>query len=217
MSTEPGHFGSSTRTVKAVTSQAVPGGPVSPPVVPATTFHLDRGLPGGPGHLRPHFESDLAATGIGAGAAGGCDVGAGVRIGYGGHHRDAAGAEHSGFGPGRARRRLLPGSRVCIGISCTTRHYGPTRHAATRCATRPRRRRGVRRNTGQPRTRRHRPASAVADLPQPGRPTGRRQHHRHAVGAASAVAGRRPGGGQRDKGAVRPQRPARRLRRGQSP
>jgi cystathionine gamma-lyase len=40
MSAEPGHFGASTRTVKAVTSQAVPGGPVSPPVVPATTFHL---------------------------------------------------------------------------------------------------------------------------------------------------------------------------------
>ncbi len=40
MSTEPGHCGASTRTVKAVSSQAVPGEPVSPPVVPATTFHL---------------------------------------------------------------------------------------------------------------------------------------------------------------------------------
>ena len=47
MSTEPGHFGSSTRTVKAVTSQAVPGGPVSPPVVPATTFHLTEDSPAG--------------------------------------------------------------------------------------------------------------------------------------------------------------------------
>ena len=45
MSTEPGHFGASTRTVKAVTSQAVPGEPVSPPVVPATTFHLTEDAP----------------------------------------------------------------------------------------------------------------------------------------------------------------------------
>ncbi len=40
MSAEPGHFGSSTRTVKAVSSPAVPGDPVSPTIVPASTFHL---------------------------------------------------------------------------------------------------------------------------------------------------------------------------------
>ena len=40
MSTEPGHFGISTRTVKAVDFQANPGDPVAPPVVPAATFHL---------------------------------------------------------------------------------------------------------------------------------------------------------------------------------
>ena len=40
MSAEPGHFGASTRTVKAVSAQAIPGGPVAPPVVAAATFHL---------------------------------------------------------------------------------------------------------------------------------------------------------------------------------
>ena len=33
--------GASTRSVKAVSSQAIPGGPVAPGPVPATTFHLD--------------------------------------------------------------------------------------------------------------------------------------------------------------------------------
>ncbi len=40
MSAEPARFGISTRTVKAVDFQAVPGDPVSPILVPATTFHL---------------------------------------------------------------------------------------------------------------------------------------------------------------------------------
>ena len=40
MSVFPGHFGPSTRTVKATGSEAVVGSPVSPPVVPASTFHL---------------------------------------------------------------------------------------------------------------------------------------------------------------------------------
>lgn len=40
MTVEPGQFGMSTRTVKAVDFQGVPGEPVSPTLVPATTFHL---------------------------------------------------------------------------------------------------------------------------------------------------------------------------------
>lgn len=40
MSIEPGRFGMSTRTVKAVDIEAVPGDPIAPPITPATTFHL---------------------------------------------------------------------------------------------------------------------------------------------------------------------------------
>ncbi|HEX5144400.1 MAG TPA: cystathionine gamma-lyase [Mycobacterium sp.] len=40
MSVSPGRFGSSTRTVKAIGTQAIAGQPVSPGMVPATTFHL---------------------------------------------------------------------------------------------------------------------------------------------------------------------------------
>ena len=40
MSIEPGHFGTSTRTVKAVGFQSIPGDPVSPLIVPASNFHL---------------------------------------------------------------------------------------------------------------------------------------------------------------------------------
>ena len=40
MSIEPGRFGMSTRTVKAVDIEAVPGNPIAPPITPATTFHL---------------------------------------------------------------------------------------------------------------------------------------------------------------------------------
>ncbi len=41
MSIEPGRFGISTRTVKAVDIQAFPGDPITPPIFPATTFHLE--------------------------------------------------------------------------------------------------------------------------------------------------------------------------------
>ena len=40
MSVEPGRFGISTRTVKAVDVQAVPGDPIAPSITPAVTFHL---------------------------------------------------------------------------------------------------------------------------------------------------------------------------------
>jgi cystathionine gamma-lyase len=55
MSSEPGRFGSSTRAVKAVSSQAVPGQPVSPPVVAAATFHLAEATD-------PADENDAAAA-----------------------------------------------------------------------------------------------------------------------------------------------------------
>jgi cystathionine gamma-lyase len=45
VSTEPGRFGSSTSTVQAVSSAAVPGEPVAPTIVPAATFHLAEGAP----------------------------------------------------------------------------------------------------------------------------------------------------------------------------
>lgn len=41
MGAQPERFGISTRAVKAVGLQALPGDPVSPVLVPATTFHLD--------------------------------------------------------------------------------------------------------------------------------------------------------------------------------
>lgn len=41
MNLSPGRFGPSTATVKIVGGQAIPGEPISPEMVPATTFHLD--------------------------------------------------------------------------------------------------------------------------------------------------------------------------------
>jgi cystathionine gamma-lyase len=37
-----GHYGDSTRSVKAVSSEPIPGGPVAPPPVPAAAYHIPR-------------------------------------------------------------------------------------------------------------------------------------------------------------------------------
>ena len=62
-----GQYGDSTRSVKAVGSEPVPGSPVAPLPVPASTYHLSPDENDLIGQLRPQLQSDLATAGIGAG------------------------------------------------------------------------------------------------------------------------------------------------------
>ena len=212
-----GRYGDSTRTVKAVGSQAVPGGAgVAARFPPLRSISRPRG--------RPRWTPTAA-----------------LRIRPGGNWNrrwrswkarrrrwcSARGWRPSprrcGCWPNRARCWSCPPTATTRFAAYASEYLAPLGITVgeARCAdmydAAAERRRGARRNPANPGARRHRPASAGDDLPRPRRDAARRQHHRHAVGAASAVAGRRPGGGQRHQGAVRPQRPACRIRGGQSP
>ena len=52
---------------KPLSSEAIPGQPVAPPPVPASAYHLSPERERLTRQLRPQFQSDVAATGIGAG------------------------------------------------------------------------------------------------------------------------------------------------------
>ena len=122
-------------------------------------------------------------------------------------------ARHARRHAGGARRRLLPGPPVRSRIPCAARRHRASRRRAPTCAPPRECRRRTRGDAGQPDAGRGRPAPAGDDVPGPRRHPRRRQHHPDTAWAATAVARRRPRGGQRDQGAVGSQRPARRIRR----
>ena len=209
-------YGDSTRAVKAVSSEAVPGQPVGPVPGSAAAFHLSADEGSETRHLRPRLQSQLAPTRVGPGPAG---------------RRTAALSFGSGMAAITAALRAVvrPGSVLVVPVDG---YYQVRRYAAEnlvplgvtvreasarRSSTRPRvptwcwpRRRPTRRSTWSTCT--GWPGSAARRRPADGR-----QHHRHPAGPAAAVAGCRPGGGQRNQGALGAQRPAGRLRRGQPP
>ena len=95
MSTEPGD----SAHLPAGESGHFPSGsgrPVSRPSLRPLLSISSRGHPADLDTYGRSHQSNLAATGIGAGATGGCDLGVGVRLGYGGRHRGAAGARKPG-------------------------------------------------------------------------------------------------------------------------
>ena len=210
-----GKYGDSTRSVKAVGSEAIPGTPVAPPPVPASTYHLS------PDETEPldsygrssnptwrQLESALAEL-----------EGAATALTFG-----------SGMAAITSALRVFakPGTKLVVPADG---YYQVRRYAmeylapqgVTVVEARQRRyvrsvgrcRRGACGNPVQSGTRRRRPAPSGDGLPWPRRHSDRRQHHRDTPWPAAAVAGRRPGGGQRDQGAVGAQRSPRRLRRGQ--
>ena len=210
-----GKYGDSTRSVKAVGSEAIPGSAggaaAGSGVDVSPVARRDRTA----GQLRPQLQSDLAPTGIGAGRTRRRRDGIDVRFRHGSDHVGAACPRQTGHQARGARRRLLPGAPVCDGIPCAARGYGCRGQVRRHLRCRLRRRRGAGRNPRQPRPGRRRSAPSGDDLPWPRRHADRRQHHRDTAWPAAAVAWCRPGGGQRDQGAVGAQRSRRRLRRRQ--
>ena len=201
-----GKYGDSTRSVKAVGSEAIPGRPVAPPPVPASTYHLS------PDETEPldsygrssnptwrQLESALAEL-----------EGAATALTFG-----------SGMAAITSALRVLakPGTKLVVPADG---YYQVRRYAmeylapqgvtvveadsADMCDAVVRRRRGAGRNPRQSRAGRRRPAPSGDGLPWPRRHSDRRQHHRDTAWPAAAVAWCRPGGGQRDQGAVGAQR-----------
>ena len=166
-----GQYGDSTRTVKAVGSEAIPGQPVAP--MPVHRFDVpplsrrDRAAR----QLRPQLQSDVAATGVGIGRTRGRIDGVDVRVWDGRDHVGATGAGQARQEARRAGRRLLPGAPICGRIPCATRHNGGRGEQRRHVRRVVGRRRGARGDSGQSRARRRRPASAGDDLPQAAAPS----------------------------------------------
>ena len=159
-----GLYGDSTRSVKAVGSEAIPGRPVAPPPVPAAAYHIPPDEDDSTRQLRPQVQSDMAATGIGAGRTRRRLGGFVVRVRHGGDHVGAAGARQAGRHAGRARRRLLPGAPLRGGISCAAGHHRHRSELRGHLRCRRRRRRGAGRDAVEPRPGRRRSAPAGDDV-----------------------------------------------------
>ena len=172
-----GQYGDSTRTVKATASQRIPGQPVAPPPVPASAYHLSSdesrpldtyGRASNP--VWRQLESALAEL-----------EGATSALAFG-----------SGMAAITSALRVLarPGTTLVVPADgyYQVRRYaleylapqGITVIEATAeqmCDAAVERRRGARRDAGEPDARRRRPAPAGADLPGPQCDPRRRQHH----------------------------------------
>ena len=168
---EPGSFGSYYRTVKTVLSQGVPGGRCHRPSGCRGSVPFDRELPRRLDSRPSASESVLAATGIGAGASWRvrrqhCAFGSGMAAITG----ESAGAGLQASVSGRARRQFTTRfTRYALEYLAPQGITFRRGTQATRCTTRPSTRTWCSpKHRPNFRTRRHRPASAVADLPQPG-------------------------------------------------
>ena len=187
-----GLYGDSTRSVKALGSKRIPGGPIAPPPVLASAYHIsadeDDSLDSygrGSNPTWRQLESALAEL---EGAASALTFGSGMaaitsvlRVLV--KPRSTA---------RRARRRLLPGAPLCNGIPCAAGSYGRSRRTCAdimrRCSRTP---------TWCWPKHPSNPGLDVVDLHrlamscrEPRRHPGRRQHHRDTAGPATAVARR---------------------------
>ena len=212
-----GLYGDSTRSVKAVGPEAIPGAPLAqPPIlgcrVPHSTERRRHAR-----QLRALSQSNVAPIGIGPRRTGRCHRGVDVRIGDGGYHVGAASAHQTALHGGGARRRLLPGAAIRGGISCPAgdqRDRGDMRGHHRR---RLERRCGARRDAVEPRPRRGRSTCLALTCRERGATLVVDNTTATPLGAATAVARRRPRGGQRHQIAFGASRRARGLRRGKSP
>jgi cystathionine gamma-lyase len=184
-----GQYGDSTRSVKAVTSQAIPGQPVAPQPVSASTYYLspddsdglDRyGRSSNPTWRQlelalAELEGAAAALTFGSGMAAITSVlrvltKPGVRLvvpadGY--------------YQVRRYAVEYLAPKGVTVVEATTANMYDAASAAAVVLVETP----------TNPGPRRRRPASARAHLPWPRSILGRRQHHRDPAGPAATLAG----------------------------